>query len=127
MHTFGEYGQADAPNADKIMHAMLETPSSFTLMASDTPPGMPHNPGNNITVSLSDDDTELRGYANAQPLQRSTRTATTGPCGGESPYWSGLSYLAHSNSNAPSRSFPSSSTSARPSARAHHSADQSSA
>lgn len=63
LNTFGEYGQPDAPNADKIMHAMLETSSGFTLMASDTPPGMPHNPGNNITVSLSgDDDTELRGY-----------------------------------------------------------------
>ncbi|GHE39300.1 VOC family protein [Streptomyces capitiformicae] len=63
LNTFGEYGQPDAPNADKIMHAMLETPNGFTLMASDTPPGMPHNAGNNITVSLSgDDDTELRGY-----------------------------------------------------------------
>ena len=42
---------------------MLETDSGFTLMAADTPPGMAHNPGNNITVSLSGDDgDELRGY-----------------------------------------------------------------
>ena len=34
-----------------------------TLMAADTPPGMDHNPGTNITVSLSGDDADdLRGY-----------------------------------------------------------------
>ncbi|HET9382279.1 MAG TPA: VOC family protein [Streptomyces sp.] len=63
LHTFGEFGQADAPNADKVMHALLETPTGFTLMASDVPPGMDHTPGNNFSVSLSgDDETELRGY-----------------------------------------------------------------
>lgn len=32
-------------------------------MGADTPPGMDHNPGNNIAVSLSGDDAdELRGY-----------------------------------------------------------------
>ncbi|MGW0708120.1 VOC family protein [Streptomyces sp. NPDC002643] len=63
MNTFGEYGDADAPHADKIMHAMLETPSGFTLMGADTPPGMSHTPGTNFSVSLSGDDvTELRGY-----------------------------------------------------------------
>jgi PhnB protein len=63
LHTFGEFGQPDAPEADKVMHSMLETPRGFTLMAGDTPPGMKHTPGNNISVSLSgDDDAELRGY-----------------------------------------------------------------
>jgi PhnB protein len=62
VNTFGEFG-ADAPNPDAVMHAMLETDSGFTLMASDLPPGMEHQPGNNIAVSLSgDDDDELRGY-----------------------------------------------------------------
>ncbi|HEX6196788.1 MAG TPA: VOC family protein [Jiangellaceae bacterium] len=61
--TYGEFGQADAPEADQIMHSMLETDSGFTLMGADTPPGMAHNPGDNITVSLSgDDSSELRGY-----------------------------------------------------------------
>ena len=57
--------QPDTPDADKIMHAQLETDSGFTLMASDTPPGMgmEHNPGDNISISLSGDDAdELRGY-----------------------------------------------------------------
>ncbi|HEX3788688.1 MAG TPA: VOC family protein [Pseudonocardiaceae bacterium] len=63
MHTFGEFGAADSPIADKIMHAMLETPSGFTIMGSDTPPGRPHTPGSAITVSLSGDDSaELHGY-----------------------------------------------------------------
>ncbi|WP_433271720.1 VOC family protein [Actinosynnema sp. CS-041913] len=63
LNTYGEYGSADAPEADRIMHATLETSSGFTLMGADTPPGMPHNPGENITVSLSGDDgDELRGY-----------------------------------------------------------------
>ncbi|ELP69386.1 VOC family protein [Streptomyces turgidiscabies] len=63
LNTFGEFGQQNAPNADQIMHAMLETPSGFTLMGADTPPGMEHTPGTNFSVSLSgDDEGELRGY-----------------------------------------------------------------
>ncbi|MGW1882617.1 VOC family protein [Streptomyces sp. NPDC001970] len=63
LNTFGEFGQKDTPGADKIMHGMLETPSGFTLMGADTPPGMEHTPGNNFAVSLSgDDEAELRGY-----------------------------------------------------------------
>ncbi|MEC3979312.1 VOC family protein [Amycolatopsis sp. H20-H5] len=63
LNTFGQYGAPDAPGADKIMHGMLETEGGFTLMAADNPPGTEHNPGDNITVSLSGDDgDELRGY-----------------------------------------------------------------
>jgi PhnB protein len=63
INTFGEYGDPDAPEANNVMHGQLETDQGFTLMASDTPPGMDFNPGNNITISLSgDDEQELRGY-----------------------------------------------------------------
>ncbi|MCX4673221.1 VOC family protein [Streptomyces sp. NBC_01381] len=63
LNTFGESGQQGTPHAEQIMHAMLEAPNGFTLMAADTPPGMQHNPGTNFSVSLSgDDETELRGY-----------------------------------------------------------------
>lgn len=63
LTTFGEFGALDAPDADKIMHGMLETSSGFTLMAADTPPGAEHTPGNNIAVSLSGDEAdELRAY-----------------------------------------------------------------
>ncbi len=63
MNTFAEFGGQDSPDADKIMHSMLETDREFTLMGADTPTGMQHTPGNNITVSLSGDDAEeLRKY-----------------------------------------------------------------
>lgn len=63
VNTFGEYGAQDAPEADNIMHAQLDTDSGFTLMGADMPPGMQHNPGDNIAVSLSGEDSEeLRGY-----------------------------------------------------------------
>ncbi len=61
--TFGEYGETDPAIADKVMHAMLRSPGGLTLMASDMAPGMEHQPGTNISVSLSGDDAdELRGY-----------------------------------------------------------------
>jgi PhnB protein len=63
LNTFGEYGAPDAPEADNIMHGMLEAPNGFTLMGADLPPGMEYDPGNNMAVSLSGDDgDELRGY-----------------------------------------------------------------
>lgn len=62
VNTFGEYG-AEGPDADKLMHAQLETDAGYTLMGADTPQGMEHNPGDNITISLSGDDADaLRGY-----------------------------------------------------------------
>ena len=63
VSTFGDFGSPDAAVADKVMHAMLSTGKGYTLMASDTPPGMPYTPGSAITVSLSGDDADdLRGY-----------------------------------------------------------------
>ncbi|HKS98118.1 MAG TPA: VOC family protein [Rugosimonospora sp.] len=61
--TFGEFGNQEPGVADKVMHAMLETDRGFTLMASDLAPGMPHAPGNNITISISGEDgDDLHGY-----------------------------------------------------------------
>jgi len=63
LNTFGDSGAPDMPNPEQIMHAMLETDSGYTIMASDIPPGMPHTPGQTITISLSGDDgDELRRY-----------------------------------------------------------------
>ena len=66
ISTFGDYqASQDAAEANKVMHAMLETPGGLTLMAADTPNGMEYNPGDNISVSLSGDsadEAELRGY-----------------------------------------------------------------
>lgn len=63
LSTFAEFGAGGGAEADQIMHGQLETERGFTLMAADTPPGMAHHPGNNMSVSLSGDDAgELRGY-----------------------------------------------------------------
>jgi PhnB protein len=63
LNTFGDFGAAHGDDADSIMHGMLEAPNGFALMGADTPPGMEHNPGDNISVSLSGDDAEeLQGY-----------------------------------------------------------------
>ncbi len=89
LSTFGEFGAQEAPEADKIMHGMLETDSGFTLMGSDTPPGTEYKPGNNISVSLSgDDDEELRGYWDklaasgtiSVPLEKQMRGDEFGSC-----------------------------------------------
>ena len=63
LNTFGEYGDKDAPEADKIMHGMLETESGFTIMAADTPPGMELNRGDNMAISIFGDDADdIRKY-----------------------------------------------------------------
>jgi len=63
ISTFGEFGSPDPATKDGVMHAILESPSGFALMASDLAPGMQHKPGENISISLSGEDAdELRGY-----------------------------------------------------------------
>jgi PhnB protein len=63
VSTFGEFGAPEGTPPDGVMHAQLDTPSGYTIMASDTPAGMSHSPGNTMSVSLSGDDgDELRGY-----------------------------------------------------------------
>ncbi len=61
INTFAEFGFGDS---DGVMHAYLETPSGFAIMASDLPPGMDPSPvGQNISISLSGEEAdELRGY-----------------------------------------------------------------
>lgn len=61
--TFGDMG---GEPAEGVMHAHLSTPSGFTLMASDAPPGETIAPGGAVHISLSGDDTEeLTGYFRA--------------------------------------------------------------
>jgi PhnB protein len=63
LHTFADFGHEGA--GDLIMHGQLETPSGFTLMASDTPPGVSRTFGDNLAISLSGDEVdELLGYWN---------------------------------------------------------------
>jgi PhnB protein len=66
IHTFAEFhASEEVDEQELVMHGQLETPSGFTLMASDTPKSMSYDPGSAITVSLSgpaSDEVELRGY-----------------------------------------------------------------
>lgn len=63
ISTFGDFGDVDGADADKVMHAQLKTPSGYTLMASDTATGMNAPSGHSCSMSLSGDDAdELRGY-----------------------------------------------------------------
>jgi len=61
MGTVSDFGSPDSPNADKLMHARLDTPDGYTLMAWDVPEGVPYHPGNNVAVYLGGGG-ELRGY-----------------------------------------------------------------
>ncbi len=56
--SFADAGAEGVPDPQGVMHAMLETPAGFTLMASDLPPGEEHTTGSAIVVSLSGDDAD---------------------------------------------------------------------
>ena len=66
--SFADFGAMDVPEGERdlVMHGQLETPSGFTLMASDVPTHMEYEAGSNaFSISLSGqsgDDAELRGY-----------------------------------------------------------------
>jgi PhnB protein len=63
MNTFEEYGAKEAPDAQRIMHATLETDAGYTIMASDVTSDMQYQPMAGISVSLSGEDADLlHGY-----------------------------------------------------------------
>jgi PhnB protein len=64
ISTYAESGMSDDPaQGAKVMHSMLDSGAGLVLMGSDAPPGMPHDEGSRISISLSGDDEEtLRGY-----------------------------------------------------------------
>ena len=62
ISTFAEYGATDSKDADRVMHAMLETDAGYTIMAADVTSEMEYHPPAGIAMSLSGDDDALRGY-----------------------------------------------------------------
>src|SRR3954465_8034120 len=64
LSTFGEMGApAHSPDADKIMHVLLETERGFTLMAAHPPSGMDRDPGETVAISpTGDGPAGLRRY-----------------------------------------------------------------
>lgn len=76
LNTFAESGTEDSPDADRIMHGVLETDAGYTIMANDVTSDMEHRPMAGVMVSLSGDDADrLRGYWE----QLSTGATTTMP------------------------------------------------
>jgi PhnB protein len=61
-NTFADFGAKDSLDADRIMHAQLETPDGYSLMASDITSDMEPRPISGFSVSLSGTDEKLRGY-----------------------------------------------------------------
>ncbi len=46
LSTFADFGAQGSPDADRIMHGMLETPAGYTIMAADVTSEMEyHAPG----------------------------------------------------------------------------------
>jgi len=65
VSTFAEYpGMTDDPSEQGlVMHAQLETPDGFVLMAADTPSRMTYEKPAGISVSVNgDDEPALQGY-----------------------------------------------------------------
>jgi PhnB protein len=63
LSTFAEFGAKDSPDADRIMHGMLETNTGYTIMAADVTSEMQYQPPAGFSMSLSGDDGDiLRGY-----------------------------------------------------------------
>jgi PhnB protein len=63
LNTFAEFGATDSPDADRIMHGVLETAVGYTIMAGDVTSNMQYRSMAGCSVSLSGDDADLlRGY-----------------------------------------------------------------
>jgi PhnB protein len=63
LTTFADFGAKDSPDADRIMHGMLETDAGYTIMAADVSSEMEHHPVSGLSLSISGDDTDtLHGY-----------------------------------------------------------------
>ncbi|MBO0871540.1 MAG: VOC family protein [Micromonosporaceae bacterium] len=89
LNTFGEMGAADSPDADRIMHAQLETEAGYTIMGADYPSQMEPQPVGGFTVSISGDDADrLHGYwdklsgsgTTTMPLQKQSWGDEFGMC-----------------------------------------------
>ena len=63
LTTFAEFGAKDSPDADRIMHGMLETDAGYTIMAADVTREMEYHPVSGVSLSISGDDADtLHAY-----------------------------------------------------------------
>jgi PhnB protein len=63
LSTFADLGAKDSPDADRIMHGMLETDAGYAIMGADITSEMSYEQPAGFAVSISGDDADaLRGY-----------------------------------------------------------------
>jgi PhnB protein len=63
LNTFSQVAGVEGPDSDRIMHAVLETPAGYSIMAADVTSDMEYHAPAGFSVSLSGDDADaLRGY-----------------------------------------------------------------
>ena len=62
LSTYGEMGGPPPATRTRSCTRSSRRRPGFTLMGSDAPAGMPRSEGSSISVSLSGDDADLRGY-----------------------------------------------------------------
>ena len=63
LSTFADFGTKDSPDADRIMHGVLETDAGYTIMAADVTSEMEYHSVAGCSMSLSGDDADnLHGY-----------------------------------------------------------------
>jgi PhnB protein len=63
VSTYADFGRKDSPDADRIMHGMLQTDAGYMLMAADVSSDMEYRPISGCSLSLSGDDADrLRDY-----------------------------------------------------------------
>jgi PhnB protein len=64
ISTFGDLG-SDGPDANRVMHSMLQTNDGYTIMGADVPSTMSYEPMTGSSVSISGGEAEsarLHGY-----------------------------------------------------------------
>ena len=63
LSTFADFGNQGSPDADRIMHGLLETADGLTIMAADVTSDMTYQAPAGFSVSISGDDADaLHGY-----------------------------------------------------------------
>ena len=62
VSTFADLGMAEGADADKVMHSQLQTSNGYTIMGADVPGHMEFQAPAGFAVSLSGDDSALKGY-----------------------------------------------------------------
>ena len=103
INTFGEFGMKDADHRQEGHARHARGRQRVHADGLRPPPGMPYNPGDNITISLSGDDRDLlRGYWEKLPARATSPCRWRSRCGATSSASAGTSSASPGWSTSPS-------------------------